>query len=340
MRRWLKVLGISVGVLFLSAAIFAVPTIWFKPWSINHFYTRVFLEFALDHPMLLSQLRILEPMGFDFHNDDLDDASVEFQVQESARVDRNLETLRSYDTSGMTASERLSRDVLEWFLADAQAGNRFMFHGYPLNQTGGVHNGLPNFMITVHQINQLKDADNYIARVGEFGRFFNQILEDLEHREELGIIPPRFVIAAVLNDMNAFVSRPVEENELYVHFQEKLAELEGLDDAKREEMSTRLRDVIKNVVYPAYRRLIEYYTRLESVATTDDGVWKLPDGEAYYAYRLRSSTTTDLSAEEIHEIGLRELEKIHDEMREILRSLGLPAEDLAATMQRLNGEHL
>lgn len=340
MRRLWKLLLAVGGALFLGAVVFLIPTLWFTPWSIDHFYSRVFLEYALDHPMLLSQMRILEPMGLDFHNDDLDDPSVAFQLREAERVDRNLEILRSYDVSGMTSSERLSRDVLEWFLADAQAGNRFQFHGYPLNQTGGVHNGLPSFMITTHRIDDPAGAEDYVIRVEKFGPFFDAVLDDLRHREEMGIIPPRFVITAVLRDMEAFRAHPAEENQLFVHFQEALVSLEGVEESRKQELLDRLRGAIEGIVYPAYGRLIDYYTDLEAIATTDDGVWKLPDGDEFYAYRLRSSTTTDLTAEEIHQLGLRQLEWIHAEMREILASLGRPTDDLAASMRRLNAESL
>ncbi|HKZ53288.1 MAG TPA: hypothetical protein VJ085_08415, partial [Candidatus Acidoferrales bacterium] len=83
MRRWNKIVLASLGGLVLAAAIFLVPTLWFQPWFINHFYMRLFLSFALKHPMMLSQLRVLEPLGLDFHSDDLDDASVAFELEEA-----------------------------------------------------------------------------------------------------------------------------------------------------------------------------------------------------------------------------------------------------------------
>ncbi len=86
-----------LGLLLVAGAVFVVPTIWFKPWSIDHFYGRVFVRFALRHPMMLSGMRLLEPMGLDFHNDDLDDFSMAFQEKEARFIEDELETLRSYD---------------------------------------------------------------------------------------------------------------------------------------------------------------------------------------------------------------------------------------------------
>ena len=336
MRRWLKIILALVVVVVIAATVFLVPTIWFKPWSINHFYSRVLLEFALESPMLLSQIRILEPMGLDFHSDDLDDASVEAQQKFFERARRNLGILHSYDASSMTPAERISYDTMEMFLEAAIEGERFRFHGYPLNQMSGQQSRLPDFMINTHQINRRKDAENYIVRVSKFGVYYDQVLAGLKLREEKGIIPPRFVIRRVLDEMNGFVEKPPKENALYVHFQEKLVELEDTDEEQSAEMLARLEEEIESTVYPAYNRLIEYYTYLEPVATTDDGVWKLPDGEDFYAFSLSLMTTTDLSADEIHQIGLQEVDRIQAEMRAILRSEGLPANDLAAAMNRLN----
>ena len=336
MKRLKKILLYGFVTIFLATTLFAVPTIWFTPWSINHFYMRVFLEFALDHPMLLSQLRVLEPMGLEFHNDDLDDNSLEFMDAESRRAVSNLKILRSYSTNGMTPVEKLSRDVMEWFLADAVEGDRFRFHNYPLNQVGGIQSGLPNFLLTVHHINKPKDAENYITRTSKVDTYFDRTLTGLQAREERGIIPPRWVIGKVVAEMREFIAVPATVHTLYTHFRESTEEMEGLDATGREEMSGRLAAVIEAEVYPAYGRLIEYYADLETRATNDDGVWKLPDGEAFYAYQLRNNTTTTLSAEEIHVLGLQELERIHAEMRKILEAEGIETEDLGATLRALH----
>ena len=117
MRRALRIAGTLAAAIALAGAIFLVPTLWGRPWSIDHFFTRVFLEFALSHPMLLSQLRILEPWGLDFHSDELDDFSVGFRREEWERARRNLGILRSYERATQSEAERLSTDVLDWYLA-------------------------------------------------------------------------------------------------------------------------------------------------------------------------------------------------------------------------------
>lgn len=126
---------------------FVRPTVWLKPWSIVHFYARTFIGFLIDHPMLLSQLRIF-PSGIDFYADDLDDVSVEFQKEEAAWTGKEYRILQSYDRESL--DDKLSYDVLEGYLADAVESGEFRFHGYPLNQMSGPHTGLPDFMINTH----------------------------------------------------------------------------------------------------------------------------------------------------------------------------------------------
>jgi uncharacterized protein (DUF885 family) len=333
-----KSILVVLGLLLLTCAVFVVPTIWFKPWSIDHFYGRVFVRFALRHPMMLSGMRLLEPMGLDFHNDDLDDFSMAFQAKETRFIEDELETLRSYDRASMSDERGLSYDILEWFLADQNEGNRWPFHNYPVNQLGGIQSGLPEFMINTHHLESKKEAEQYIARVGQFDRAFDQVLEGLAHREGLGIVPPRFVIDHVLTEMRGLIEPGPAGMVLHTHFVEKLGEMEDVDPDAGAELAGRLEAEIRETVIPAYGRLIAFFERQRTIATDDDGVWKLPDGENYYNWTLRHHTSTTMTADEIHRLGLEEVDRLQLEMRTILEEEGYPTEDLAATMNGLNRE--
>jgi uncharacterized protein (DUF885 family) len=329
-RKW--ILGASAA-LVLAVGAFAVPTIWLKPWSVDHFYGRTFVRFGLDSPMLMSQLRMVPPR-LDFYSHRLDDRSVDSQLARARWLSRQLEILRSYDRDRL--GDPLSYDVMEWFLADLDAGSRFMFHGYPVNQMFGVQSSLPNFLLNVHQINAPRDARNYVRRLEATAGHLDQVIEDVRHREALGVVPPRFVIERVLTEMREFISSAPADHLLYTHFADATAALAGLSLARRERLLADGERAVTASVYPAYQRLIAEFERLEGVATTDDGVWKLPDGDAYYAHLLRHSTTTELSADEIHGIGLAEVARIQAEMRQILEDLGYEAADLGATMAALH----
>ncbi|MBI2840081.1 MAG: DUF885 domain-containing protein [Acidobacteria bacterium] len=327
-----KAVKYALRISIIAAAIFAVPTIWFKPWSINHFYARVFIQYAARHPMLLSQLRILEPLGIGFHSDDLDDVSVDFALRETKWAARQLRILHSYDRAAMTPEEKLSYDVLDWYMTDSEQQSRFLFHNYPVNQLYGLQTTLPDFMITTHQINEADDAEDYLERLSRFGTYFDQTIEGLRHRERNGIVPPKFVLEKSIAQMKSFSAQPPEKNPLYTHLEEKLT---TLDAAERSALLAQARGEIERTVYPAYQRLVTESTRLAAVATTDDGFWKLPDGDAAYQMLLRHHTTTEMTAAEIHELGLTEVAQIQAEMRSILEREGLEAGEVGAAMARL-----
>ena len=335
MKRFLLTLLV---LLIVAGAVFLVPTIWYKPWSIDHFYARVFARYALKHPMMLSQLGMLDGTPLDFYSSKLDDFSPAAAEADARFGDEQLRILRSYDRSHMTREQRLSCQVLEWFLADQAEGRRFMYHDYPVNQLFGAQSELPDFMLNTHPLKGPKDAENYVKRVEGFGVALDQVIEQLRVREQKGVIPPRFVLVKVLDQMRGFIGKPAAENPLYIHFAERTDSLKGLDLEKRRALMARLGAAIEHVVYPAYGRLIETCTHLESLAGDDDGVWKLPDGAAYYDYCLKSRTTTTLGADSLHAIGLREVARVQGEMRTILKAQGYRSDDLAATMNRLRDE--
>ncbi len=210
-----------------------------------------------------------------------------------------------------------------------------MYHDYPLNQMFGLQSEFPNFMTTLHPVNNRVNARNYIKRLNKVGVKFDQILEGLHIREEKGIIPPRFVIRRVLDEMTTFTKIPVKENSLHTVYAEKLAKLK-LDPKIQQNLLDEADKAIQTVVYPAYQRLIDYFTTLEPKANEDDGYWKLPDGDGCYAYKLRSNTTTEFTPQEVHEIGLSEVNRIETEMKGILKGLGLPTNKIAKTIQELS----
>jgi uncharacterized protein (DUF885 family) len=338
MRRALAIpLGIG-SLLLVTAVAFLVPTLWGRPLSIDHFYTRVFLELLLDHPMLLSQLRVLEPYGLHFHNDDLDDFSVEFQLEESGRVRRNLELLASYPREEQSAEQQLSSDVLAWSLTIQAEGERYQFHDYPLNQLSGIHTRLPDFMLNVHSMNDARDARNYVARLSRFGVALDQVIASVRHRAERGLAPPRFVFARVREDVELLLASPASESVLVSGFAEKLAALEGLSAQQRRELVEAARAAVDETVLPAYRRLAGALAPLEAAAGHEAGAWKHPDGDGYYAWALRLHTTSDLDADAIHAIGLAEVDRIHGEMRAILAEEGYDASDLGATLRAVHSE--
>jgi uncharacterized protein (DUF885 family) len=145
----------------------------------------------------------------------------------------------------------------------------------------------------------------------------------LRIREERNIIPPRFVIERVLDEMRNFVETPPEENILYTSLAAKMAEAEEISEAQTTEVLARVAASIEQDIYPAYGTFINYFGELEARGGEQHGFWHLPDGEAAYRLALRIFTTTDYTADEIHRTGLSEVSRIQAEMMEIFRLEGV-----------------
>jgi uncharacterized protein (DUF885 family) len=325
MKRFLKWTGGILGVLLLAAATLVVHTIWFKPLRIDWFFERALIEVAIDDPELLSRIGILDGIGIRGHNARLTDRSEARELKLFAKARRDLETLRRYDRERLDPTRRLSYDMLESFLELAPQWERWRHHGYPMNQLFGVQNGLPNFMATIHRVEDRKGAEHYIARLSQFDEALDQALEGVQRRAAHGIVPPTFVVEKVLEEMRGFTAAPPRENILFTALDGHLAllvEQGELSEPERAELGARAEAEIRSSVYPVYSRLIDYYEELLPQTAGNHGVWALPEGDEYYAFAVRMMTTTELSPDEIHALGLAEVERIGGEMDAILKAAG------------------
>jgi uncharacterized protein (DUF885 family) len=318
----MTVVYILIAVIVILLAWFVIALIWGKPWSIKLLYARTFLHFALKGPELLTMVGILEKFGLHGHNAKLTDASVANETKMYKWLKRDLGLLRSYPRQRQSPGTLLSTDIMDWFLDNLARTEKFRFHDYPVNQMFGIQSELPNFMMTMHPVVSKLEGRNYVKRLNLFGVKFDQVLEGLKIREEMGVLPPKFVIRRVLDEMTAFVGRPAKENPLYTVFKDKLSKLEKVSSRDRESLLAAAEAAITQTIYPAYQKFIAYFTELEQKATANDGVWKLPDGSVYYTHCLHSNTTTEYTPEQVHEIGLKEVSRIESEMMTILEKLG------------------
>lgn len=325
-----------VLLLLLLLALLVVHTLYFKPLRIGWFFERVFAEYALQDPELLGSLRML-PAWADWYSDDLTDASLAHEQALNAKLDADLATLRSYDRARLDEDTRLSYDMLEYFLDIQAQGRRFQHHDYPLNQLFGAQNELPTFMATQHPVRSVGEGDDYVARLRKFPVKFRQVLEGVRRREQDGIVPPTFVVEKVLAEMRAFVAQPARQNILYTSLAEKIGKApRGAIDADAGKRLLGEADAaIAQQVYPVYREMIAYYEQLLPKTRGNHGVWALPDGAAFYAWAVRQHTTTDMTPEQVHALGLTEVARIEAEMDAILRAEGLADGSTGARVRQL-----
>lgn len=324
-KRILKWAGISIAVVVVLAGALLAHTWYLKPLSINWFYTKTLIQFVKDDPQTLTSLGILEGIGIRGHNAHLGDGSEENFERMMARLRGSLSTLQSYNRDRLDAQGKITYDVAEMLMQIGLESERWRYHSYPMNQLFGIQNGLPTFMATTHQVPDRKGAEHYISRLSQFDRRLTQALDSVKSREARGIIPPTFVVEKVLTEMRGFVDTPVRENILFTALDDKLGTLVEngtVSEDERGELMARAEAEIEGTVYPVYRNLIAYYEELLPKTAGNHGVWALPDGDEMYNFAIRVMTTTNMSADEIHAIGLAEVERIAAEMDAILVAEG------------------
>lgn len=293
-------------------------------------------------------------MLYDWSKDELDDVSDEKLWEDFNWTKEQLTTLRSYNFDRQSPENQLNTKILDWFLTAQVEGEPFFYHNYPVNQMFGIQSNLPSFMEDAHKIRNKSDVEAYLSRLSKFDTKFEQVLEGLKIREEKGIVPPKFVSERVLDEMKGFIGQeeridersleedpgPIRGNILYSNLATKVDSLDNLSEEEKTAFKQEAEEIIGSTVFSAYSKLIDFFEDQTTRASTDDGVWKLPDGDNYYAYELKVNTTTDLSPDQVHQIGLDEVARIKAEMWAILNDQGITdtAKTLGETIQALARE--
>jgi uncharacterized protein (DUF885 family) len=296
----------------------------------NDFFDRVFDAEIDRDPMQQSLFSIKKDYG------KWTDISEENSLKELAITKANLDSLHAnFDLDALDAQTKISYRLFENTSVDAVENFKWHLYDYPVNQMGGLHADIPTFLINVHLVDSKSDAVAYIERLSGINKLFEQLIENLKLREAKQIIPPRFVFPYLLNDCRSMISgKPYDKsalvNPLLEDFTKKVNALKDLGDDEKKQLIASTTEALLSSVKPAYEKLISYLTELEKKATTEDGIWKVPEGNAFYDAALKQTTTTDLTADEIHEIGLKEVARIHGEMKEIMKKVNFKSDNLQA----------
>ena len=255
-----------------------------------------------------------------------DNISDENKVAELEITKRELQyLLDSINYDLLDHQARISYELFKTGAEDKISDFEFRLYNYPINQMFGLHSEVPSFLINMHLITEEKDAMAYLERLKGIPALFDQLIEELKLREEKGIVPPRFVYPRVLDDSrNLLKGQPFEEKGISTLLEDFTGKLEkiSLEEEKKKNLTDQCKRALMENVRPAYEKLIAFLMDQETRATDEDGAWKFPNGAAFYDNALKRTTTTDLTALEIHEMGLREVERIQGEMREIMKKVG------------------
>lgn len=310
----------SLGATFLLAApakTYTAEQIAAESKRANEFFDKNFDDFVARHPQFASQLGI--KTGYDKWEDLSDASAVEdlaFSIQNLARLKRD------FDFAALDPQTQLSWKLFEADVQQNAEGFRFRSHNYPVNQMFGWHSQTPTFLINIHRVDSVADAEAYIARLNGIAKQADQVIANLELRAEKGIVPPKFVFPLVLDACrNVIKGKPFDssgtDSTLLADFTKKVTALKEADQPTRDRLLADANKALLDSFRPAYQKLIAFLEAQEKTAPVEGGAWQFPDGRSFYEFALRRTTTTKLTADEIHETGLKEIARIHGEMGKI-----------------------
>ena len=288
--------------------------------ELNKYFNKEFQKEVDESPM--TQTR----MGMKTDYDKWDDFSNLKYAEDLEQAKARLDYLDKVNKDALDEDARLSYDLFRRQIQNEIDDYKYRFYDYPIEQMHGLHAELPAFLINMHRVDSIPDAKAYISRLEGLENVMNDIIEQLKLREQNGVIPPKFVFDRTLDaSKNIIKGKPftnsADASTLMEDFTSKIEKLDISEEQKTgliNEAETALVEHVK----PAYESLIEFLANQQKRATEEAGVWKFPKGGEYYNNALQRVTTTNLTAEEIHEIGLKEVARIHGEMEKIMEEVG------------------
>ena len=275
----------------------------------------IFEEWVAESPEYLTYL------GRKDRYDEWDDISEAAQKKELIQLKSQLARLKSIDPDRLSAPTQLNWQLLTQDIERDIRNNQWRHHDYPVNQMFGEHSGMPSLLISAHSIDKPSDAVAYIARLKGISKKVDQLITQLEIRKQKGVIAPKFVFPFVIDDSKNLIKgapfdQTGEDSALWADFKRKTEKLDN-----QTELLAKAEIALKSSVAPAYERLITYLSELSKSAEGNHGAWSLPNGNDYYRARLALMTTTDMTADEIHQMGLDGINAIHGEIKEIMRKV-------------------
>ncbi len=259
----------------------------------------------------------------------------------AARVEvarRGLAELRRFDRARLNPTQRISAAVLQWQLDDVIRGEPFADYAFVFQQYSGLQVQLVNFLTQIHTIRNRRDLENYLARLELVAGQIDEGIAQARERALRGIVPPRFILAATIEQLAGFLALPPSENVLVTSLAARATKVEGLPAADRTKAVFAAEKIVSASVIPAFRRVRAMLESQRPQASDDAGLWRLPGGDRAYAAALRRYTTTDRSAAEIHTLGLKEVARIETQMDKLLRPLGYDKGSVAERIKRLEAD--
>ncbi len=274
---------------------------------------------------LKRQPELASSIGDKRYNDQISDYSVKALNQWLAEEQGFLMKLAAIDVEGLSEQDRVSRGLLMRQIAEDQEESEFKSWEMPVNQMGGIYSTYPQLVAQL-SFATAKDYDDWIARLHAIPRAFDQVTTNMEIGIDDKRVPPKYLLQMTLDQVKQLAGQKPEDSPLALPLKQFPASISAAEQTR---IKTEMLAAIGTEVLPAYQRLARFLeVAYIPAGRAEPGLWALPDGAKYYEYLIRATTTTNLTADQIHQIGIEEVKKDEAEMLAITQKLGF--KDLAA----------
>ena len=280
---------------------------------------RVFDDYWQDY--LQTNPEFASTLGDKRFNDQISDDSVTAYNDDLVREQRILMRLAAIDTTGLTDQEVTSRELLMRRIADDQEASEFKEWEMPVNQMDGIQTEYPQLVAEL-SFTTVKDYDDWTARLHALPKAFSQVMENMSIGVDDHRVPPRYLLEKVLDQVNAMAAQKPEDSPFALPLKQFPASIPAAEQTR---IKQEMLDAISHDVLPSYQHFARFLkVTYIPACRTDPSISSLPDGAKYYAFLVRQTTTTDLTPDQIHQIGLDEVKRDEAEMLGIAQKLGFP----------------
>jgi uncharacterized protein (DUF885 family) len=249
----------------------------------------------------------------------------------AALVERELgrrqaaELQQRFQRAALSPDDQLSYDLFLYRNARSESIYPYRERGYVFDQMNGAQSEGPAFLINIHKVENVADAEAYVSRIREIARYLNQSVAEAKQRQDQGVLPPKWVFPYIIADSRNIISGAPftkgEDSAVWADFKAKVGKLDA-DAATKKRLLDSARAALLDELRPAYRNVIALMQAQHKAAGTDDGIWRFPNGAEQYRTLLKYYTTVDYTGDQIHDLGLQQVARIHGEMEAIKNQVG------------------
>lgn len=296
-------------------------------------------------PHYATVLGVEESLAGGKYNDRLDDYSPEAEAKlrdQMRKINKQLSNIEVTDPQDM-ANKKVMMNLNRYFAGHEKFPNGYIdlwmgLSPFIVNQINGPLIDVPNFMVSNHKINNAQDAEDFLKRLDGFDAFIQSVMAKLSADVESGWVAPKVIINKTISGLEAFIAPEPNDHPLYKAFMNQVNALDELGDVEKQRMAIEAEEHIGNNLYAGYRLMVEAQKQLLEKATDASGIWAQPNGDAYYADAVKMLGDTDLTPEQIHQVGLDEVERISAEMDAILEANGHTEGSVGERILKINDD--